>query len=212
MAKLSVIVPAHNEEKYLENTLKAAKHPDAELIVVCNGCTDKSVDVAVKLADKVFVLDEAGVSKARNFGALKASASRLVFLDADIVLAPDVIDKILASKSTIGTTKAKSNVDKKAYSGAMWLKSRIHRFGFCTGLIFCDKDLFDKVGGFDELRAAGEDGKLLRAAKKIGDYGVVDAYVFNNMRRFEKLGYIGVTWFWLKHLLFGSGKKYEVVR
>ncbi len=210
--RISVIIPAHNEEKYLEGTLKAASHPDAEIIVVCNGCTDGSAKVAKRFTKKVFVLEEANVSKARNFGASKASCSRLIFLDADILLGKGTIDAIINSKYSIGTCLAKSNTKSFGPIVFMAMKSISHYFGFCTGLIFCDRDVFDKVGGFDEGKHVGEDGGFLRKAMRVGKYGVVKSYVYNNMRRFEKLGYTGVTLFWLKHLLFGSGKKYEVVR
>src|SRR3989344_2528534 len=179
MVKLSVIVPAYNEEKYLEATLKAAFYPDAELIVVCNGCTDGSADMARKFADKVFVLDEPHVSKARNFGASKASADKLVFLDADIVVDREVLGKIADSRFSVGTCLVRPDCDKPLYVVLMKLKSMVHRFGCCSGLIFCDLRLFNDVGGYDESKKIGEDGELLRSAKKRGKYGVVDAYVFN---------------------------------
>ena len=211
MVKLSVIVPVYNEERYLEATLRAASHPDAELIVVCNGCTDGSVAVARRFADKVFVLDEAHVSKARNFGASKASADKLVFLDADIVVDREVLGKIADSRFSVGTCLVRPDCDKPLYVVLMKLKSMVHRFGFCSGLIFCDRRLFNQVGGFDESRKVGEDGKLLRSAKRHGEYGIVDAYVFNNMGRFEKLGVLGVCSFWVRHYIKGH-KEYSAVR
>lgn len=211
MVKLSVIVPAYNEERCLEATLKAASHPDAELIVVCNGCTDGSAGIAKNFADKVFVLDEPHVSKARNFGASKASADRLVFLDADIVVEKDVLGKIADSRFSVGTCLVKPDPSKVLYVMLMRIKSMIHRFGFCSGLIFCDRVLFNEVGGYDESKKVGEDGELLRSAKRCGKYGVVDAYVFNNMRRFEKLGLMRICLFWAKHYVKNM-KDYEAIR
>lgn len=213
MNKVSVIIPAYNEGKCLEKTLKSVSHPEAEVIVVCNGCTDDTVSIAKKFAGDVYVLDEAGVSKARNFGASKASAGKLIFLDADIVLGGDTISKIISSPKTIGTCLVKSGSDKLSHRAAMYLKSKVHRFGFCTGLIFCDKDVFEKAGRFDESSSVGEDGRLLRKAKSVGSFGVVDGYVYNNMRRFERLGLGRVMMFWVRHYLFGGReRKYEAVR
>ena len=67
---LSIIVPVYNEEKYLKDTLEKIrdqKFKDYELIVVCNGCSDKSFNIAKKYADKAFSLKEKNVSKAKNF-------------------------------------------------------------------------------------------------------------------------------------------------
>ena len=57
----------------------------------------------------------------------------------------------------------------------MRIKSLFHRFGYCTGLIFIDKDLFENVGGFVENLSAGEDGTLLRAGKQKGSFGILPA-------------------------------------
>lgn len=213
MVKASVIIPAHNEAGYIEKTLKSISHSDVEVIVVCNGCTDNTWLVARKFTKNVFVLDEANVSKARNLGASKASADRLVFLDADISVAPDLLDKIINAEYNVGTSLVRADSDNILYKAVMFGKGYAHWFGCCTGLIFCDKDLFYKAGGFDESLRAGEDGKLLRTAKRIGKYGVVGGHVFNNMRRYEKLGMTKICWYWIRHYLFGGDKKkYEVVR
>ena len=77
--RLSVIIPAHNEEKYIGKTL--AKMPsEAEVIVVCNGCTDRTFDEAQKFENvKVFNIPEKSVSKARNYGAKRCQKARCLF-------------------------------------------------------------------------------------------------------------------------------------
>ena len=58
---ISVIIPAYNEEKYIEKTLKSIKKQNFkhyETIVVCNGCTDNTKDIAKRYADKVLVIKE----------------------------------------------------------------------------------------------------------------------------------------------------------
>ena len=208
-----MIIPAHNEEKCLGSTLNSVLHPDVEVIVVCNGCTDRTEEIARKFTDKVYVLDNPNVSKARNFGAMKSGADRLIFIDADIVVASGTVDKIVGSHYSVGTCLVKPNVRKLSYVVSMWIKSYAHWLGLCTGLIFCDKNIFERVGGFDEGRVAGEDGNLLRRMRSVGRFGVVNGYVYNDMRRFEKLGVSRVSWFWVKHHLFkGDKKKYEVIR
>lgn len=207
---LSIIIPAYNEEKYIEKTLQAIK--GAEVIVVCNGCTDKTEEIARRYANKVIVLEKKGVSYARNHGAKAALHSRLVFLDADIVVDENVLEKVSQSPYTIGTCLVRADSSSFLDKVMMKVKSQIHRFGFCTGLIFCDRNIFEKAGGFEETLTKKEDGRFLRRAKKIGNYGVVQGYVINNLRRFRARGYISEMWYWMKEYILPSKKEYESVR
>ncbi|MBI5797731.1 glycosyltransferase [Candidatus Woesearchaeota archaeon] len=207
---VSVIIPAYNEEKYIERTLQALH--DVEVIVVCNGCTDKTAELAGKYTDKVLVLEIKGVSHARNTGAGFASHHKLVFLDADILVDEKVLKNIAETKYSIGTCAVKADSPFLFDKSMMWLKSKFHRFGYCTGLLFCDKDLFDAIGRFEEYISAGEDGKLLREGKKRGSFGIVEGYVYNNMRRYRKMGYLSICWYWIKHRIVPSQKEYESVR
>jgi len=207
---VSVVIPAHNEENYIARTLEALgdKH---EVIVICNGCTDKTFEAASKYNCKVFNLETKGVSKARNFGVKQATSEKIVFLDADILVDKDTLEKIENSPYEIGVSKAKADTKKIFPNFLMMLKTQSHRLGYSTGLIFSTKKRFEAAGRFDESLELGEDGKFLRAAKKLGNFGMVDAYVYNSMRRFEKIGYARMIYFWIKHH-FLKQKQYEVIR
>jgi len=208
--ELSVIIPAYNEEKYIEKTLRALH--DTEVIVVCNGCTDRTAEIAGKYAHRIIVLPERGVSRARNAGAATASHQRLVFLDADMGISDDLFQKIAESPFTIGTCKVRPDSDKVFDKVHYAVKSLIHHLGTCTGLLFCDKSIFDQAQGFEEHISTKEDGRFLRRARKLGTFGVVDAYVYNNMRRFRKKGYASIAWFWIREYLFPAKREYECVR
>ena len=74
----SIIIPAHNEEKYLQKTIdsiiKQEMH-DYEIIIVTNGCTDKTEEIAKKNIGnniRILSLPKANVCVARNAGALNA--------------------------------------------------------------------------------------------------------------------------------------------
>ena len=207
---ISVIIPAYNEEKYLERTLQALH--DVEIIVVCNGCTDRTEEIAKRYAHKVIVLKEKGVSHARNEGAKATSYERLIFLDADIRVDESVLQNIAQSPFALGTCHVKADSPYFFDTLAMLYKSHTHRFGYCTGLLFIDKNTFLKMGGFDENISAGEDGQLIRKAKKENSYGVVEGYVYNNMRRYRQKGYFAICFYWIKQYIFPSKKEYESVR
>ena len=65
--KFSIIIPACNEEKYIEKTLKSIPR-NQEIIVVCNGCIDLTEKIAKKYS-KVISIKEKNVSIAKNLGA-----------------------------------------------------------------------------------------------------------------------------------------------
>src|SRR5690242_8462496 len=72
---VSVIIPAHNEERYLPATLEALKKQTygwCEVIVVANGCTDRTAEVARGLCHRLIVLSQKSLGVARNLGARMA--------------------------------------------------------------------------------------------------------------------------------------------
>ena len=207
---LSIIIPAYNEEKYIADTLK--KLDGYETIVVCNGCTDRTKEEAEKHATKVIELKDKGVSAARNVGARAASFERLVFLDADMHVDNKVLGLISTSRFNIGTCKVKPNSKKVIDKVVMWGKSQVHRLGTCTGLIFCDENIFEKASGFEENLSIKEDGRFLRRAIKLGRFGIVNGYVYNNMRRFNEIGYLNIAWFWVKAYMKNEMKEYKAIR
>jgi glycosyltransferase involved in cell wall biosynthesis len=88
----SVIIPAHNEETVIANCIESLLHEAPknalEIIVVCNGCKDKTSKIAKSFGDKVKVIDTSVSSKsiALNLGNKKAKIFPRFFLDADIEL------------------------------------------------------------------------------------------------------------------------------
>ncbi len=108
---LSVIIPAHNEERYIEPTLKSVVNQNyvpLELIVVPNGCTDNTADIAARFTPHVFDTTEKGISRSKNIGYEKANGELVVFLDADTQMQDGVLDLIvetLTEKYVGGKTK-----------------------------------------------------------------------------------------------------------
>ena len=96
---LSIIVPVHNTEQYLAECLDSVLseiNTDDEVILVENGSTDRSWEICQVFAEKyntvkAFQLETAGVSKARNFGILRAKGEWITFLDSDDCLDPSII-------------------------------------------------------------------------------------------------------------------------
>ncbi|MCR5141210.1 MAG: glycosyltransferase family 2 protein, partial [Ruminococcus sp.] len=89
MKSISVIIPAHNEEKYVARCIRsvkaAAKHygGEVEIIVVCNRCTDRTAEIAVKQGAKVIYNGDRCIAKVRNAGIFNANGDIIVTIDCD---------------------------------------------------------------------------------------------------------------------------------
>ena len=101
---ISVIVPIYNVEKYLENCLKSIveqTYRDFELIVVDDGSSDKSVDIANNyLKDKdikwsLIKKENGGQSSARNAGLRAAKGELISYIDSDDVISPEFLSELV---------------------------------------------------------------------------------------------------------------------
>jgi glycosyltransferase involved in cell wall biosynthesis len=224
---ISVIVPAHNEEAYLRETLCALqlqRYPRYEVVVVANGCTDNTAAVARHHCDRLIVISQKGISLARNLGARMARGDVLVFLDADTILPPDalkVINRRFTRKFAAGTLKARPDPRRWIYLVLYFFKnlmhwSRIHKGS--VGVIICWKDYFEAAGGFDEGLHVMENSKLIEKVQKFGGYCFVNQIAATtSMRRYEKKGFHRTVALWVKlwcQSLLGDlhERKYETVR
>ena len=96
---LSIIIPVHNSEKYLDECLESVLseiNTDDEIILVENGSIDHSWELCQKYAVKFSTvkavqLETAGVSKARNYGISLAKGEWITFLDSDDCLDSSII-------------------------------------------------------------------------------------------------------------------------
>jgi glycosyltransferase involved in cell wall biosynthesis len=224
---ISIIIPAHNEEDYIGATLEALNlqdYPHCEIVVVANGCTDRTVAVAREKCQRVLTLDAKGLGPSRNLGARMANGELLVFLDADTILEPHAL-RVIAEQFTErhagGTLKGQPDSDRFAYRVIYGLKNFIHRFvvrNGSSGVIICWKKHFTSVGGFDERLELRENSELIRRLKRFGSYRYIGTTAATtSMRRYDRRGVKHIVWLWIK-LWFLSlfsdlrHRKYESVR
>ena len=89
---VSIIMPTYNVEKYLPAAIDSVlrqSYQDWELLVVDDGSTDNSKEIALEYAqkdDRISVLhkDNGGLSDARNYGLSRAQGKYLHFFDSDL--------------------------------------------------------------------------------------------------------------------------------
>jgi glycosyltransferase involved in cell wall biosynthesis len=101
MPFVSLVIPVYNGEKTLEKCLESVRNQDYprgryELIVIDDGSTDKTGDIARRLADRVMVHPRnAGLCCARHSGITATIGAIIVNLDSDELIRPDTVTKIV---------------------------------------------------------------------------------------------------------------------
>ncbi len=93
----SVVIPALNEEEFIGDCLRSlrAQTVPAYIIVLDNGSTDKTVEIAREYADEVLVLPGLSLRDMKQLGVEKAKTPIVVTTDADTVVPPDWLEKLL---------------------------------------------------------------------------------------------------------------------
>ena len=209
---ISIIIPSLNEEEYLPLLLESIKKQnfsDYEMILADAGSTDKTVEIAKKYKCKVI---KGGLpAKGRNEGAKIAKGELLFFCDADVVLPDKFFEKSLAefksrkldfvSYCIIPLPKSfmSSLLLNVFYNQPILLLQNALPHA-ATGILV-KKELFNKLGGFDEDVKLAEDHYLARRAQKLfkAKMGIIrSTEIFVSDRRFKADGWIMIG---LKYLL-----------
>jgi len=207
---ISMIIPTFQEEKYVGSILAELSRlkPQVDIIVVDGGSSDNTVQIAKHFTHKVFQIHERGISKAKNYGAKKAESDLLVFLDADVHLKADFVDKVSRTFNCSRTVAATCNVLPIQAKSSEFAFSRFYnlliRIVFrvkphSQGKFFAVKQAsFRRVNGFNEALPSLEDHDLAFRLSKLGKVVFIsDLTVYEFPRRFRKLGLFKVvsTWF-----------------
>ena len=185
--KISLIIPAHNEEKYLgsclEHALKNSAGTFFEIIVVNNASTDKTSEIALSFPGvKVVYEKNKGLTHARQRGYLEAKGDILAYVDADTRIPKGYFEKLVK--------EFEKNENLACFSGPheYYDIKRSHQIltkifwktiaypvyvivGYMTiGVNFAiKKEVLDKMGGFDTtITFYGEDTNIARRAHKHG--------------------------------------------
>ena len=211
--KLSIVIPAYNEEGYLEKTLKSIKaqnYSDYETIVVCNGCSDKTEKIA-RGYSTVLYIKKPDIIKARNIGAEKAKGEKIVFLDADTMMQDkNTLKEIYKSNAAIGTCFGRPDKNLFKYRVYFYMKNIAVLFGMVNNITFCDKKVFHKVGGYTKDKNPKENHDLIKKMKKYGKFEILPIYVVTSMRRYEKFGFLAQGFYWFKKAI-GSKEEYPQI-
>ncbi len=178
----SVVVPAYNEETLLKATLAALADAMGQVslvgeVVVCdNNSTDGTAEIARAAGARVVSEPVNHISRARNAGALAARGRYFVFVDADTIVPPALLEAALAALASGrivgGGAFVSLHPTPKGVVGAWFLalwNSFSRRMRLAAGsFIFVRRDAFEAVGGFSLKVYASEELWLSRAVKRFG--------------------------------------------
>ena len=220
--RISLIIPAYNEENYigecLDAVLKNAPGEFHEIIVVDNASTDKTAEVARSRSGvKVVHEPQKGLPAARERGRLEATGDLLAYIDADSKMhsrwAP-MGKKIFSERPEIVSLSGPAKYwDANPVMALLlnlqwWLSApiiyRVVGYMIFGGHFIVRRDALEKIGGFNkEITFYGEDTDL---ARRLSTQGKVlfrmDFYMYTSARRFQGEGWIttnvhyALNYFW----------------
>lgn len=180
--KISIIVPAFNEERLLPATLESLRRGcavfagrgwDTELLVCDNNSTDRTAEIALAGGARVVFEALNQISRARNAGAAAATGEWLLFVDADslpeVSLFADVRDVIDAGRCLAGGSTVRFAAEDRIGALPVMLWNGISRaMRWAAGsFIFCRADAFHEIGGFSTELYAAEEIDLFRRLKRL---------------------------------------------
>ncbi|MBP7187557.1 MAG: glycosyltransferase [Ruminococcus sp.] len=214
---VSVVIPAHNEEKYVARCIRSIKNAadvfggNVEIIVVCNRCTDKTAEIAESLGARVIFNEDRCIAKVRNTGIFAAKGQMVMTIDCDNRMTKGTIReawRLLRSGRYIG---GGAPIRFERYSLALWLNDIMCRAAFCVtglycGIFWAEKRSFEAIGGFVDKRAF-EDAETAKKLKKYGKaqgkkYTVLRKnHLINSTRKYDEMG----DWMYFKLMVQNAG-------
>jgi len=198
---ISVIIPAHNEERYIFKTLDSILNQDYDnydIIVACDSCTDRTADVARAYPNVTVIEGTYGnAASARNAGAEIAKGEVFAFIDADTFAMPDYLRKVCEATHqgfTHGGVKYKTEskniigmIERASFNKDM---EKTRTFG---GICYVIRALFEEAEGFNESLDKWEDTALSEELREKGRYKFIkETYVIPSQRKHKthNFGYI----------------------
>jgi len=179
--KISVVVPAFNEEKLIEKSLRAiggaldSFHKqgwETEIIICDNNSTDRTAKIARAAGAKVVFESINQIGRARNCGAAAATGDWLLFIDADSFPSAELLSevaKVIASgKAIAGGSTVRletANCTARFFTEFWNTISRVLHW-VAGSFIFCEAAAFRAVGGFNNEFFTGEELDLSKRLKR----------------------------------------------
>ena len=192
MPLISVIIPLYNKEQFIEKTLLSVlkqSFTDFEIIIINDGSTDNSIDIANSFDDEritLYTTLNKGVSYARNYGVSKSTSDLIAFLDADDLWESNHLENLYSLYTNFPSCGLYATAYYKRFFNGKKMNAHFNgvstdHFGVIddyflastkdsiawTSAVLIPKKTLREIGGFDEDMRSGQDTDLwIRIALK----------------------------------------------
>jgi len=224
--RFSLIIPAYNEARVLPRLLDSVDEAAAryhggraavEVVVGDNASTDGTARIAEQRGCRVARIDKRVIAAARNGAARIARGDVLAFVDADTVIHAETfnaIERAMAGGRAIGGATG-VQLDRLSPGLAVTyavMVTFVWITGMDTGVVFCRRQDFETIGGYDESLLYAEDVRLLLDLRRLGRtrgqrlVRLRPVKAIGSTRKFDERGdwhYFGLLWQAVPWLLFG---------
>jgi len=184
-ATVSVVIPAYNEEQYLGRCLEALAQQTypadrLEVIVVDNGSTDATAEIARQYGVRVIAEPRKGVARARQTGFEAARGAIIASTDADTVVPPFWVARIAAhfrADPALGAVygpvywpdgrQMEQLLVRYPITWGLWASNRVRHSLWWGSDFAVRREVFQEAGGFPVDWASGEDTDLSLRVSRI---------------------------------------------
>ena len=208
--KVSVIIPAHNEEKYVKRCIMSIRRAmesyqgETEIIVVCNRCTDRTEQIAKAYGAITVSNQERCIASVRNAGIGISTGKIILTIDCDNRMTSGTIQEVYQLLKTRKYIGGGAPMRFERYSLPLYLNDWLCRIGFRVtglycGIFWAEKSTFEAIGGFVNQRAMED----IATAKRLKQFGkrqgkkytcLKNNYLINSTRKFDA----GGDWLYFK--------------
>ena len=211
---ISVVIPAHNEEKYIAACLESVKHAAAltgggqdivEIVVALNRCTDGTAEVARRFGAELVTNDDRSIARVRNAGVNASRGEIVVTIDADSVMSEralcEVVEMLGSGKFIGGGTRVRfERMSFGIFCSAMYVAWNLipvmlrNKAALSGGMFWFRRQDFDQLGGFDETLVSLEDMDFAVRLNRLGvsrglKYGTLKkTFIVTSSRKFDEFG------------------------
>lgn len=214
---ISVIIPTFNEEHYISSLLHDLNNQTlkpTEIIVIDSHSSDRTCDEVAKFPHVILKEHEPSVALQRNYGAQISTGGILIFLDADVHIKTDFIEKCIRD-----FTKKNLDIACPLYVNREKTIILLIFLFFLNGIFFLLQKILPSGGGNCIIVKREifmnssqfkpqlfEDMEFIRNTAKKATFGIILQKVFISTRRFKKYGtFRMITTYTLLSLLFTLG-------